>query len=165
MKRRRGKGEKQGTDGAGRNGETGRNKKFGKREKSDVGVKITTDTFNEKLLIETRRIERSMKEVLHMTDMWSRLTISAITERTTPDVLAETIRELWTMEFGTPKMIMGEDNGRITTGEIARIMRLFGVRYVRVTMQIGEPDPYKTGEQGHRMIDPDYPTRLRWGYL
>ena len=66
-------------------------------------MKNTTNTFNEKLLIETRRIKESMQEVLHMTDMWSRLTKSAITERTTPDVLAETIRELWTMEFGNQR--------------------------------------------------------------
>ena len=130
-------------------------------------MKNTTNTFNEKLLIETRRIKESMQEVLHMTDMWSRLTKSAITERTTPDVLAETIRELWTMEFGTPKVIIGKDNGRITTGEIARIIRLFGVRYVRLTMQMGEPKLYETGERRLRIIDqvarnmhdefPDYP--------
>ena len=50
-------------------------------------------------------------------------------------------------------MIIGKDNGRITTGEIARIIRLFGVRYVRLTMQMGEPKLYETGERRLRIID------------
>ena len=113
-------------------------------DEREEAVKTIIDTFNEKLLIETRRIEGSLKEVLHMTDMWSRLTILFM-ERTTPDVLAKTIRELWTTEFGIPKMIMGEDSSRITTGEIARILRLFEVNYLRLIDANGRTKPLRNG--------------------
>ena len=52
-----------------------------RRERTDGVMKNTTDTFNKKLLIETRRIRGTTKEILHMTDMWSRLTISVVIDR------------------------------------------------------------------------------------
>ena len=49
--------------------------------------------------------------------------------------------------------------------------------HVKLTTEMGEPEPDETGDEGHRLIDkmmrdmneeyPDYPkeTRLKWGYL
>ena len=91
---------------------TRKNRGARRRERTDGVMKNTTDTFNKKLLIETRRIRGTTKEILHMTDMWSRLTISVVIDRSTPDDLVGVIQERWDTKDDHEQRQWQNHNGR-----------------------------------------------------
>ena len=67
--------------------------------------------FNEVVCIDLKI--RKGQPILHMIDMWSRLTVSAILERKKPSCVIEEIMRKWMPHYGTMKTILNDNRGRV----------------------------------------------------
>ena len=68
--------------------------------------------FNEKVAIDLKQWRG--KHILHMVDMWSRLTILVIIERKKPREVIDMIIERWIGYFGMMKAILNDSVGEFT---------------------------------------------------
>ena len=105
--------------------------------------------FNEKLAIDLKIWKG--RYILHMIDMWSRLTISAFIPRKRPRDVIEKLLEKWVSYFGVPKAILNDNGGEFTGEEIRQVKDMLNV----VDLTTGAESPWQNGlcERNHATVD------------
>lgn len=127
-------------------------------------------SFNEKVAIDLSFYKG--KIILHMVDMWSRLTISAEIKRKTPSEVIEAIMGKWVAYFGVMGAILNDNGGEFTSDEIREVKAMLNI----VDLTTGAESPWQNGlcEKNHALVDnilerldEDYPdlsfsSKLAW---
>ena len=83
-----------------------------------VGLPMAKE-FNEKVAVDLKKWNN--KYILHMVDMFSRLTISCFIERKTPREVIDKIMEKWIGYFGVMRCILNDNGGEFTGNEIKEV--------------------------------------------
>ena len=126
--------------------------------------------FNEKLAIDLSFYKDNI--ILHMVDMWSRLSISVPIPRKKPSEVINSIMQSWIAYFGVPGSILNDNGGEFTAEEIREMKSILNV----VDLTTGADSPWQNGlcEKNHALVDTilerldeDYPdvdlsTKLAW---
>ena len=81
--------------------------------------------FNEKVAINLKSWKR--KYILHVVDMYSRLTISCFIEMKKPEEVIDKIIEHWIGYFGVMKAILNDNGGEFTAGEMKEVKDILNV--------------------------------------
>ena len=94
---------------------------------------------------------RKGQPIIHMIDMWSRLTVSAILERKKPSCVIEEIMRKWTPHYGTTKTILNDNGGIFTSDEIREVKSFMNV----TDLTTGAESPWQNGlcEKNHSLVD------------
>ena len=105
--------------------------------------------FNEKVAIDLKKWND--KYILHMVDMFSRLTISCFIERKTPREVIDKIMEKWIGYFGVMRCILNDNGGEFTGNEIKEVKDILNV----VDLTTGAESPWMNGlcEKNHALVD------------
>ena len=126
--------------------------------------------FNEKLAIDLSFYNN--KIILHMIDMWSRLSVSVQIHRKKPSEVIDSIMQHWIAYFGVPGSILNDNGGEFTSDEIREVKSILDIH----DLTTGAESPWQNGlcEKNHALIDnilerldEDYPqidlkTKLAW---
>ena len=126
--------------------------------------------FNEKLAIDLSFYNN--KIILHMIDMWSRLSVSVQINRKKPSEVIDSIMSNWVAYFGIPGSILNDNGGEFTSDEIREVKSILNVH----DLTTGAESPWQNGlcEKNHALIDnilerldDDFPdtdlkTKLAW---
>ena len=106
-------------------------------------------SFNEKVAIDLSFY--SGKIILHMIDMWSRLTVSVELKRKAPSEVIEAIMEKWIAYFGTMGTILNDNGGEFTSQEIQEVKAMLNI----VDLTTGAESPWQNGlcEKNHALVD------------
>lgn len=107
------------------------------------------NSFNEKVAIDLKKWKR--KHILHMVDMWSRLTISVIIERKKPKEVIDKIMERWIGYFGTMRAVLNDNGGEFTAQEVREVKEILNVE----DQTTGAESPWQNGlcEKNHAIVD------------
>lgn len=113
-----------------------------------VGLPMAKE-FNEKVAIDLKKWNN--KYILHMVDMFSRLTISCFIERKTPREVIDKIMEKWIGYFGVMRCILNDNGGEFTGNEIKEVKDILNV----VDLTTGAESPWMNGlcEKNHALVD------------
>ena len=113
-----------------------------------VGLPMARE-FNEKVAIDLKKWND--KYILHMVDMYSRLTISCFIERKTPREVIDKIMEKWIGYFGVMRCILNDNGGEFTGNEIKEVKDILNV----VDLTTGAESPWMNGlcEKNHALVD------------
>ena len=113
-----------------------------------VGLPMAKE-FNEKVAIDLKKWNN--KYILHMVDMFSRLTISCFIERKTPREVIDKIMEKWIGYFGVMRFILNDNGGEFTRDEIKEVKDILNV----VDLTTGAESPWMNGlcEKNHALVD------------
>lgn len=105
--------------------------------------------FNEKVAIDLSFYKGQI--ILHMIDMWSRLTVSAQIDRKRPSEVVEQIMKKWIAYFGTMGAILNDNGGEFTSEEMREVKSVLNV----VDITTGAESPWQNGlcEKNHALID------------
>lgn len=126
--------------------------------------------FNEKVAIDLSFYKG--KIILHMVDMWSRLTVSTQINRKKPSDVIEGIMQNWVAYYGVPGSILNDNGGEFTSDEIREVKSILDIS----DLTTGAESPWQNGlcEKNHALVDnilerldEDYPdvdlqTKLAW---
>lgn len=126
--------------------------------------------FNEKLAIDLSFYKDYT--ILHMIDMWSRLSVATVIKRKKPCEVIEGIMQKWIAYYGTPGSILNDNGGEFTSEEIREVKSILNIH----DLTTGAESPWQNGlcEKNHALldnilerIDEDYPeidinTKLAW---
>ena len=126
--------------------------------------------FNEKIAIDLSFYKDNI--ILHMVDMWSRLSISVPISRKKPSEVINSLMKSWIAYFGVPGSILNDNGGEFTAEEIREMKSMLNV----VDLTTGADSPWQNGlcEKNHALIDTilerldedypdvDLPTKLAW---
>ena len=126
--------------------------------------------FNEKIAIDLSFYKKNI--ILHMVDMWSRLTVSVLIQRKKPSEVIEGIMQNWVAYFGVPGSILNDNGGEFTAEEIREVKSILNIN----DLTTGAESPWQNGlcEKNHALLDnilerldEDYPeidlqTKLAW---
>ena len=126
--------------------------------------------FNEKVAIDLSFYKD--KIILHMVDMWSRLTVSTQIKRKKPSEVIESIMKNWVAYYGVPGSILNDNGGEFTSDEIREVKSILNIN----DLTTGAESPWQNGlcEKNHALVDnilerldDDYPdidlqTKLAW---
>ena len=106
-------------------------------------------TFNEKVAIDLKKWQE--KYILHMVDMYSRLTISCFISRKKPCEVIDKIMEKWIGYFGVMKSILNDNGGEFTGQEIKDVKDTLDV----IDLTTGAESPWMNGlcEKNHALVD------------
>ena len=122
-------------------------------------------SFNEKVAVDLKVLSQKNIYILHMIDMWSRLTISVIISRKRPRDVVDAMCRSWIAYFGTPAAVLNDQGGEFTGSEVVEMKSLFNIEDLTTAAY----SPWQNGlcEKGHQVIDamleamerdhPDYP--------
>ena len=126
--------------------------------------------FNEKVAINLKKWK--VKYILHMVDMWSRLTISVFIERKKPREVIDMIMERWIGYFGTMAAILNDNGGEFTAAGMQEVKGILNVE----DLTTGAESPWQNGlcEKNHCTVDvklkrmmedyPDTPEQVLLGW-
>ena len=110
-------------------------------------------SFNEKVAIDLKEVRNGDKKeyILHMVDMWSRLTISALIKRKHPREVIDKFMTKWVGVFGIPKGILNDNGGEFTAEEIREFKSILNI----VDLTTGAESPWQNGlcEKNHQVVD------------
>ena len=126
--------------------------------------------FNEKLAIDLSFYKNHI--ILHMVDMWSRLSVSVQIQRKKPSEVVQAIMRNWIAYFGVPGSILNDNGGEFTADEIRELKSILNVH----DLTTGSESPWQNGlcEKNHALVDSilerldeDFPdtdmdTKLAW---
>ena len=126
--------------------------------------------FNEKVAIDLSFYKGNI--ILHMVDMWSRLTVSTLLVRKTPSEVINSVMQNWIAYYGVPQAILNDNGGEFTAEEIRELKSMLNVQ----DLTTGAESPWQNGlcEKNHALLDnilerldEDYPdvklqTKLAW---
>ena len=110
-------------------------------------------TFNEKVAIDLKEVREGDKKfyILHMVDMWSRLTQSVIIERKEPREVIDKFMIKWIGVFGCPRAILNDNGGEFTAEEIREFKSILNI----TDLTTGAESPWQNGlcEKNHQVVD------------
>ena len=138
-------------------------------DKPAVSMPMASE-FNEKVAIDLSFYKGNI--ILHIVDMWSRLTVSTLLRRKTPSEVTESIMQNWIAYYGVPRAILNDNGGEFTSEEIREVKSLLNVQ----DLTTGAESPWQNGlcEKNHALLDnilerldEDFPevqlqTKLAW---
>ena len=106
-------------------------------------------SFNEKVAIDLSFYKG--KIILHMIDMWSRLTVSVEIRRKTPSDVVEAIMEKWIAYFGVMEAILNDNGGEFSSDEIREVKAMLNI----IDLTTGAESPWQNGlcEKNHALVD------------
>ena len=106
-------------------------------------------SFNEKVAIDLKVWKD--KYILHMIDMFSRLTISCFIERKRPEDVVDKIMEKWIGYFGVMQSILNDNGGEFTGEEMKELKDILNV----IDLTTGAESPWMNGlcEKNHHVVD------------
>ena len=123
-------------------------------------------SFNEKVAIDLKIWKD--KYILHMVDMWSRLTISCFIDRKKPKEVINMLMEKWIAYYGVMGAVLNDNGGEFTGEEIKEVKDILNV----VDLTTGAESPWQNGlcEKNHQIVDtmlerliedyPETPTKI-----
>ena len=105
--------------------------------------------FNEKVCIDLKKWKH--RHILHMVDMWSRLTISVFIERKKPREVIDKIMSSWIGYFGVMKAILSDNGGEFCNEELKEVKSILNIE----DLTTGAESPWQNGlcEKNHATID------------
>ena len=110
-------------------------------------------SFNEKLAIDLKEIDDNGKKayILHMVDMWSRLTQSVKIKRKHPREVIDNVLIKWVSVFGIPKACLNDNGGEFTSHEIREFKSVLNI----IDLTTGAESPWQNGlcEKNHQVVD------------
>ena len=129
--------------------------------------------FNQKVAIDLSFFQGI--PILHMIDMYSRLTISVSLNRKKPSEVIDKILGKWVAYFGVPLAILNDNGGEFTAEEICEMKAILNI----VDLTTAAESPWQNGicEKNHALVDnilerlhEDYPrldldTKLSWACM
>ena len=129
--------------------------------------------FNQKVAIDLSFYQGT--PILHMIDMYSRLTISAKLNRKKPSEVIDQILSKWVAYFGVPLAILNDNGGEFTAEEVCEMKAILNI----VDLTTAAESPWQNGvcEKNHALVDnilerldEDYPrldldTKLSWACM
>ena len=120
-------------------------------------------TFNEKVAIDLKEVRDGNNKVyiLHMVDMWSRLTQSVIIARKEPREVIDKFMIKWVGVFGIPGAVLNDNGGEFTAEEIREFKSILDI----TDLTTGAESPWQNGlcEKNHQVVDTMW-TRLKEDY-
>ena len=110
--------------------------------------------FNEKVAIDLKEIkEEDGKKgyILHMVDMWSRLTQSVKITRKEPREVIDKFMLKWVSIYGIPKACLNDNGGEFTAEEIREFKSILNI----IDLTTGAQSPWQNGlcEKNHQIVD------------
>ena len=110
-------------------------------------------SFNEKVAIDLKEIDDNGKKgyILHMVDMWSRLTQSVKIKRKFPREVIDKFLMKWVSIFGIPKACLNDNGGEFTGEEIREFKSVLNI----IDLTTGAESPWQNGlcEKNHQTVD------------
>ena len=121
-----------------------------------VGMPMASE-FNEKLAIDLKCLSTG-GYILHIIDMWSRLTISILLERKKPQGVINGILLYWIKYFGVPKAILNDNGGEFTSAEVREVKAVLNI----IDLTTGAESPWQNGlcKKNHQIVDTMF-TRMK----
>ena len=106
-------------------------------------------SFNEKVAIDLKHWKG--KYILHMVDMYSRLTISCFIDRKKPREVIDKLMEKWISYFGVMRCILNDNGGEFIADEVKEVKDKLDV----VDLTTGAESPKQNGlcEKNHHVMD------------
>ena len=130
----------------------------------DFEEKTGQATFNEKVAIDLKEVRDGDKKsyILHMVDMWSRLTQSVIIKRKEPRVVIDKFMIKQVGVFGIPGAVLNDNNGEFTADAITEFKSILNITDLTTT---GAESPWQNGlcVKNHQVVDTMW-TRMKEDY-
>ena len=106
-------------------------------------------SFNEKVAIDLKVWKG--KYILHMVDMWSRLTVSCFIDRKKPKEVINKLMEKWIAYYGIMGAVLNDNGGEFTSEEVKEVKDILNV----VDLTTGAESPWQNGlcEKNHQIVD------------
>lgn len=106
-------------------------------------------SFNEKVAIDLKKWSNGW--ILHMVDMWSRLTISVFLSRKRPQDVIDKILQYWVGSFGIMKSILSDNGGEFSSDEMRHVSGILNVQLATTAAD----SPFQNGlcERNHGIVD------------
>ena len=100
-------------------------------------------TFNEKVAINLKEVGDSNKKlyILHMVDMWSRLTQSVIIKRKEPKEVIDKFMINWVLVFGIPGAVLNDNGGEFMAEKIREFKSILSI----TDLTTGAESPWQNG--------------------
>ena len=121
-------------------------------------------TFNEKVAIDLKEVRDGDEKsyILHMVDMWSRLTQSVIIKRKEPRVVIDKFMIKWVGVFGIPGAVLNNNGGEFTADAITEFKSILNITDLTTT---GAESPWQNGlcVKNHQVVDTMW-TRMKEDY-
>ena len=113
-----------------------------------VGLPMASE-FNEKVAMDLKQWKG--RWILHIIDMWSRYTISAIINRKRPSDVVNALMQKWIGVFGIMGSIMTDNGGEFSSDEMREIMSILNVKVITTAAE----SPFQNGlcERVHSVTD------------
>ena len=132
-------------------------------DKPVVGMPMAKN-FNEKVAIDLKEIKENDGKkgyILHMVDMWSRLTQSVKIARKLPREVIDKFMIKWVSTFGIPKACLNDNGGEFTSQEIREFKSILNI----IDLTTGAESPWQNGlcEKNHQIVDTMW-TRMKEDY-
>ena len=138
-------------------------------DRPSVAMPMASD-FNEKVAIDLSVYKGVF--ILHMVDMWSRLTVSVPLKRKQPKEVIDKIMQYWVAHYGVMGAILNDNGGEFTSEEMREVRSMLDVK----DLTTGAYSPWQNGlcEKNHALVDnilerldEDFPdmdlhTKLSW---
>lgn len=105
--------------------------------------------FNEKVAIDLSFYKG--KVILHIIDMWSRLTVSTCIQRKKPSEVIDKIMQKWVANYGVMSAILNDNGGEFTAEEMREVKSVLNV----IDLTTGAESPWQNGicEKNHALVD------------
>ena len=105
--------------------------------------------FNQKVAMDLKQWKG--RWILHIIDMWSRYTISAIINRKRPSDVVNALMQKWIGVFGIMGSIMTDNGGEFSSDEMREIMSILNVKVITTAAE----SPFQNGlcERVHSVTD------------
>ena len=119
------------------------------RDRPVVGMPMASE-FNEKLAIDLKCLSLG-GYILHIIDMWSRLTISILLDRKKPKGVINGLLLYWIKYFGVPRAILNDNGGEFTAEEVREVKAVLNI----IDLTTGAESPWQNGlcEKNHQLVD------------
>ena len=105
--------------------------------------------FNEMIAIDLSVYKG--KYILHIVDMWSRLTVSTVIARKKPSEVIDKIMQKWIAHYGVMQAILNDNGGEFTSEEMREVKAILDVRDLTTAAE----SPWQNGicEKNHALVD------------
>ena len=105
--------------------------------------------FNKKVVMDLKQWKG--RWILHIIDMWSRYTISAIINMKRPSDVVNALMQRWIGVFGNMESIMTDHGGEFSSGEMREIMSILNVKVITTAAE--SPFQNELCERVHSVTD------------
>ena len=105
--------------------------------------------FNDKICMDLKQWRG--RHILHMIDLFSRLTVSVFISRKEPKQVIDSLLTHWIGYFGIPRAILNDNGGEFTAAEIKEVKSILNV----IDLTTGAESPFQNGicEKNHALVD------------